>query len=446
MTITNKDNISIKNFFLIVQNLLDKNTFEIAIAYKFAILTIFGFFVSIFFNPLIGTPSQDSVFYINALGATLCLMFILGELWIPGDPKKILSYVWFLILLFCLPFIYSYTLVRSEYYFLWMINFILAAILLYCVAKKEMFFIIWILGTFLGFICASILNNYIPANPPPPYLPFYYNFEIYTATFLTLVILLILYNRFYAQKQLLIIVEKEVTDRTKKLKEALDIKREFLDNVSHEIKTPVHNITNIISVLHDQWDILDNIKKKDLIKTLQNCNHRLLNLCSNLLDFSKYKKGETDLIINECDIIQLIKEMIHEYDHIQNSISIKYSLELGKTLYCDEGRILQVLRNLIDNSIKYGKDTSIIIEAVNYGENNIKISVSDSGPGIPEEELTKIFEPFEQSSRTKTKAGGTGLGLSICKQIIEMHGGSIWAKNNTSGGATLYFIIPNEQN
>jgi hypothetical protein len=98
MTITNKHNISIKNFFLIVQNLLDKNTFEIAIAYKFAILTIFGFFVSIFFNPLIGTPSQDSVFYINALGATLCLMFILGELWIPGDPRKILSYVWFLIL------------------------------------------------------------------------------------------------------------------------------------------------------------------------------------------------------------------------------------------------------------------------------------------------------------------------------------------------------------
>ena len=145
-------------------------------------------------------------------------MFILGELWIPSNPRIILSYVWFLILLFCLPFIYSYTLVRSEYYFLWMINFILAAILLYCIAKKEMFFIIWILGTFLGFICASILNNYIPANPTPPYAPFDYNFAIYTATFLTLVILLLIYNRFYAQKQLLLIVEQEVADRTKKIK------------------------------------------------------------------------------------------------------------------------------------------------------------------------------------------------------------------------------------
>ena len=373
-------------------------------------------------------------------------MFLLGELWIPSDPSKILSYVWFLILLFCLPFIYSYTLVRSEYYFLWMINFILAIILLYCIAKKEMFFIIWILGTFLGFICASILNNYIPANPTPPYAPFDYNFAIYTTTFLTLVILLLIYNRFYAQKQLLLIVEQEVADRTKKLKEALDIKKEFLDNVSHEIKTPIHNITNIVSILYDQWDVLDNIKKKDLIKTLKSCNHRILNLCSNLFDLSKYKKGETSLIINECDIIQLIEEIVHEYNHAQNSISIKNLPELRKTVYCDEGRILQVLRNLIDNSIKYGKGSLIIIEVLNYGDNSIKVSVSDNGPGVPEEELTKIFEPFEQSSRTKTKAGGIGLGLSICKQIIEMHTGSIWAKNNISGGVTLYFIIPNKHN
>ena len=146
------------------------------------------------------------------------------------------------------------------------------------------------------------------------------------------------------------------------------------------------------------------------------------------------------------DIIQLIEEIVHEYNHAQNSILMKISPELRKTVYCDEGRILQVLRNLIDNSIKYGKGSLIIIEVLNYGDNSIKVSVSDSGPGVPEEELTKIFEPFEQSSRTKTKAGGTGLGLSICKQIIEMHGGSIWAINNTSGGATLYFIIPNEQN
>lgn len=440
---TQIDGVSNKNFFLKIQNLIHKNSFDTTIAYKFSILTIFGFIISIFFNPLLGIPTQDSVFYINAMGATLCLMFILEELWIPSGSSKVSNYLWFLILLFCLPFIYSFTFVRSEYYFLWLINFILATILLYGITKKEMFFTIWITGMFLGFICASILNNYAPANPAPPYYPFDYNFGIYTAIFLTLMIILLIYNRFYAQKQLLLIVEQEVTDRTKKLKEALDIKKEFLDNVSHEIKTPIHNITNIVSLLYDQWDVLDNPKKKELITTLKNCNSRILNLCSNLLDLSKYKKGMTDLIIKEYDIIQLIKEITQEYHHTQNLISIKISSELHKTVHCDSDRILQVLRNLIDNSIKYGKGSSIIVEAVNYGTNSVKISVSDNGPGIPEEEIVKVFEPFEQGSKTKTKAGGTGLGLAICKQIIEMHSGSIWAKNNKTGGLTLYFIVPN---
>ena len=391
-------------------------------------------------------PAQDSVFYINAIGATLCLIFILGELWIPGNTNKTLSYIWFLILLFCLPFIYSYTLVRSEYYFLWMINFGLATILLYCITKKEIFFISWVLGTSLGFVCSNILNNYIPSNPHPPYLPFDYNFAIYDATFLMLMIILFVYNKFYAQKKLLIIVEHEVADRTKKLKESLNIKKEFLDNVSHEIKTPIHNITNIISILHDQWDTLGNTKKKELIETLMQCNHRLLNLCSNLLDLSKNKKEKNDLAITKCNIVELIKEIIQEYHSTQNLISMKISSELDKTIYCDADRILQVLRNLISNSINYGAGTPIIIDIINYGDNNIKVSVSDNGAGIPEDEIKRIFDPFEQSSRTKTKAGGTGLGLSICKQIIEMHTGSIWAKNNISGGATLYFIIPNKQN
>ena len=165
-----------------------------------------------------------------------------------------------------------------------------------------------------------------------------------------------------------------------------------------------------------------------------------------MADLSKYKKRENSLTIAECDILQLINEIIQEYHLTQNLISIKISPELRKIVYCDSDRILQILRNLIDNSIKYGKGSPIIIEVSNYGDDSIKVSVSDNGSGVPEEEITRIFEPFEQSSRTKTKAGGTGLGLSICKQIIEMHAGSIWAKNNESGGATLYFIIPNEHN
>lgn len=438
-------NVYQHKFLESITQLIDRSSFETTIAYKFAILTIFGFIVSIFFNPIIGIPSQDSVFYIHAFSSTLCLLFILGDLWIPNNSNKILSYFWFLILIFCLPFMYSYIFVRSEYYYSWLFNFVLSTILLYLLIKKEMFLFTWGIGSLLGFICASILNFYIRSNPIPPYLPFDYNYAVYSSIFLSLVITLIVYNKFYTQKQLLLIVEQEVVDRTKELQQSLDTKRDFLNNVSHEIKTPVHNITNIVNILNDKWDVFNNKKKKELITTLMSCNQRLLNLCSNLLDLSKLKKGESKLVVVECNIEQLLQEIVQEYNHTQKYISMDVSAELRKIIYCNSDQILQVLRNLIDNTIRYGNNSPILISLQNYG-NNIKFSVSDNGLGIPEKELENIFEPFEQSTRTKTKAGGTGLGLSICKQIIKLHMGSIWAKNNISGGVTFYFTIPNRIN
>jgi len=428
-----------------VKHLIDMDSYEVAIAYKFSILTIFGFFISIFFNPLLGIPSQDSVFYLNSFGATLCIIFILGEVWLPNRSHVILSYLWFIILVFCIPFINSYTMVRSEFYVLWINNFVLATLLLYLMTNEHrMFLITWLVGTILGVCSAIVFNYYIPSQPRPPYPPFDYDFAIYTAIYLILVILLMIYNKFYAQKKMLLAVEQEVADRTKKLKESLGVKKEFLDNVSHEIKTPIHNITNIVNVLYENWDALSESKKKDLIGTLMSCNHRILNLCSNILDLSKFRKGDASLSFKKCNIVNLIEEIVNEYHHIQTPITTNAPENLRKIVDCDSDRILQVLRNLVDNAIKYGKGTAINISAVNYANNNIKITVSDSGPGIPEKEIDKIFEPFEQSSRTKTKAGGTGLGLAICRQIIEMHTGFIWVKNNKPGGTSIYFILPIE--
>jgi two-component system sensor histidine kinase ChiS len=299
------------------------------------------------------------------------------------------------------------------------------------------------LGTGLGLASAFILNHQIPPTPTPPYYPFDSTFAIYTGTFLTFVISLIIYNKFYTQKQLLLIVEQEVADRTQKLQESLAIKKEFLDNVSHEIKTPIHNITNIVSILYDSWDNLNESKRKELVSTLKSCNQRILHLCSNLLDLSKFKKAKNSLIVEQHNVADIIEEAVAEYKHTNNSIKAKILPEIRNQIHCDAGKILQVLRNLIDNSVKHGKNSPIVVEAINYGKDSIKIIVSDNGPGIPEQEISKIFEPFEQSSVTKTRAGGTGLGLSICKLIIEMHSGSIWAKNNKSGGVSFYFIVPN---
>ena len=119
---------------------------------------------------------------------------------------------------------------------------------------------------------------------------------------------------------------------------------------------------------------------------------------------------------------------------------------------CDYYKMGQVIRNLLSNAIRYTpekKGLEILfaqneITLENITKQFLKVSVCDQGIGIPENELTTIFDKFTQSSQTKTGAGGTGLGLAICKEIISAHKGKIWAKNNSMGGATLSFILPYE--
>jgi signal transduction histidine kinase len=108
----------------------------------------------------------------------------------------------------------------------------------------------------------------------------------------------------------------------------------------------------------------------------------------------------------------------------------------------DADKIKQVLRNLLDNAIKFSPEGGIIDVAIFLLENSIKVSVSDQGPGIPQNELEAVFDKFVQSSKTKTGAGGTGLGLAICQEIIVAHKGRIWAENRPEGGVILSFEIP----
>jgi Na+/proline symporter/signal transduction histidine kinase len=420
-----------------------KYTFDILETYKFSFLTIFGFFISIFFNPFSVVPVQNSIFYINAAGASLCLLLLLKDIWILDKRKqdKVL-YLWYFILFFCLPFTAAFTLARSEYYFSWIINFVLVNTLLYLILRNFFAFsVLLITGTVTGITLATILNVYAPAFPSPPYTPLDTNFALYSCAFFLVRTMLVIHNRIYIEKHLYKLVEKKVADRTKVLRGALEVKREFLNNVSHEIKTPVHNITNIVSELHDQWKKISEKEKFNLIKILKKCNTKLLSLCSNLIDLSRLSE-KNKVKIKRCDIRFLIEQSLTEYKTFENLISAKISSSVNKYIYCDQDSILQVLRNLLDNAIKYGEKSTIKIEVTNKNTQYVVFSVSDGGVGLPKKEVKSIFDPFEQSSRTKTRAGGTGLGLAICKKIIAYHNGKIWATNNKDKGVTFFFILP----
>lgn len=241
-------------------------------------------------------------------------------------------------------------------------------------------------------------------------------------------------------------LEQKVLERTSELQLALAAKTEFLNNMSHEVKTPVQGITAISQGLIDHWDTYDeNDRKFFALKVAQNAN-RLFSLVSNLLDLSRFTANKMHFNIEQCDLVELINDMISECKdlYINNkNIELIFKTDLSTApLAFDSGRMIQVLRNLFANAIKF-TNSGQIIASLDYKNNEYHFSLYDEGIGIPEAEEDIIFDPFTQSTRTKTKAGGTGLGLSICKEIIEGHQGKIWAKNNKKKGATIYFTIPN---
>lgn len=252
-----------------------------------------------------------------------------------------------------------------------------------------------------------------------------------------------------------IILKSDLERTVKELEKALESKTEFLNNISHEIRAPVAGFMNISQGLVDNWDNLQEDKKLDYAKKVANSAGRLATLVGHLLDLAKFNADKMILYKIEMDLMTSVDNIIGECKvlYLSNNVrKFRIKNEVKSTcLIVDSERISQVLRNLYTNAIKFSPENSLIEARVTstsivYEDNKsvdaLHFSLSDQGPGIPESELESIFEPFSQSTRTKTKAGGTGLGLSIAKQIIEAHHGKIWAQNNQDKGATFHFAIP----
>lgn len=258
-------------------------------------------------------------------------------------------------------------------------------------------------------------------------------------------------------------LEVKVEERTIDYKKAKDeaelankLKSEFLANISHELRTPMHHILHYSKYGGEMVNQVTLEKIQHYFSQIRNSGDRLLILINDLLDLSKLEAGQMDLDMLKTDIMSIIKQLESEFAPVCKKKDVDLIIEstnLDTIVICDGLKIEQVIRNLISNSIKFtpeGKSITIAfdLKAIlkeNGTNNMLKISIIDEGVGIPENELVSVFDKFLQSSRTNTKAGGTGLGLSICKELINAHSGKIWAENNTKGGATFSFFIPYKQ-
>lgn len=218
----------------------------------------------------------------------------------------------------------------------------------------------------------------------------------------------------------------------------------LLRSISHDLRTPLAGILGCVSTISDNYDVLDNDIKKELIQNIYEDTSWLIHSVENILSMTRLDEGRLEIKKDVEIVEEIISESISKVTKFSGKHNIKTDLpEKMIILFVDGLLIEQVLINLIDNAIKYTQSDSIIEIKVIQKEENVVFEVSDNGKGIPKEDIAYIFDRFyTKPNGISLKKRGIGLGLAICKSIIEAHGGQMKALNNSLGGATFKFSLP----
>lgn len=250
------------------------------------------------------------------------------------------------------------------------------------------------------------------------------------------------------------LLELKVKERTKELTIAIEeaeqankLKSEFMGNISHELRTPMHAILSYSQFGVEKFDKKNSETLIGFFKNINISGNRLLNLLNDLLDLSKLQTDNVQYEKDYWNIKSVFDNLIVEYDlfAMEKSITWKVQDINSVTVMFDLNKIGQVVSNLYANATRYADVNSVINISFETLTDRFIATVMNDGVSIPADELELIFDPFIQGSKTKTGAGGTGLGLPICKKIVEDHGGKIWAEYNPTG-ATFKFYLPTKTN
>jgi two-component system phosphate regulon sensor histidine kinase PhoR len=230
------------------------------------------------------------------------------------------------------------------------------------------------------------------------------------------------------------------------LRQNEQFRREFLQNLSHEFKTPIFAIQGYVDTLLNGALANPAVNKKFLEKAATNIE-RLTNLLTDLDEISKLERGELTLLKKNFIIQELVRDVFESISIVAEQKNIRCSIKKGcespLAVYADKEKVRQVVLNLVENSIKYGKmNGNITASMYNIDGNHILIEISDDGIGIPEKQLTRVFERFYRTEEGRSMdLTGSGLGLSICKHIIEAHGQTIHVRSREDIGTTVGFTL-----
>lgn len=239
---------------------------------------------------------------------------------------------------------------------------------------------------------------------------------------------------------------KQLTIANKRLQEIDVEKSEFVSIATHQLRTPLTVIKGYASMLLEgSLGPIKNPKHKEIINKIFNASQRLVAMIEDFLNISRIEKGEITYNFKKIDIKKLIKDINEEFSASIEGLKIPIHIYIdeNKNFYAiaDELKLRQVLTNLLDNALKYSPNNSPIDIGINTESNNIIISVHDNGIGINKDALPKLFKKYSRTEQTvKLHKEGRGLGLYIAKQIIEGHGGEIWAESEGKNQGSTFYV------
>ncbi len=229
-----------------------------------------------------------------------------------------------------------------------------------------------------------------------------------------------------------------------KVRQLENIRREFVANVSHELRTPVSTIKGYAETLLD-GALEDKKHAREFINIIYSDSERLAKLVNDLLDLSKIESGKVQLMRDYLSLHKMVESVLALFTKQAKECSVKLINQVPTHLnvLVDETKINQVFLNLIENAIKYNKPSGEVNVTAQLKGDWVEIKISDTGIGIPTEDLSRIFERFYRVDKSHSRyQGGTGLGLSIVKHIVQIHGGEVSVDSKLHEGSTFRFTLP----
>jgi PAS domain S-box-containing protein len=241
---------------------------------------------------------------------------------------------------------------------------------------------------------------------------------------------------------------KEYHEKLKKsyeeLKETEKLKNEFISNITHELMTPLTSIKGYSELLYNDALGKTSFKQKGSLEVILRNSERLMSRIQDLLDIAALENDEILFNHNSVSINEIINESIQDLEPklLTKEIDVIKNTAISSSIPGDKEKLLQVITNILSNAIKFTSNKGKITITVSEDQDEIKISIKDTGIGIPEDKLERVFDRFFQvDSSSSRKYGGFGLGLSICRSIVEKHNGLIWAESN-GNGSTFNIALP----